>query len=293
MVAVELIGGLGNQMFQYATAKALALHRDEHLLLDSRLFDNYKLHSYCLNHFNIEATVVTNDLPLKTPGFSKRVIDKLLQKTNALILQNRIFNIYQEKDLLFDNTLFLTGKKNIYLKGYFQSEKYFAKYEDQLRTDFEIVTPLKKETTDMLKIIEAENSVSLHIRRGDYVSNPAANATHGTCDLNYYQKAVANINNDIENAIFFIFSDDINWAKENLKLKNKTYFIDFNDASTNYEDLKLMSTCKHNIIANSSFSWWGAWLNRNKNKKVIAPSKWFNTDVLNSQDIIPESWMKI
>lgn len=293
MVAVELIGGLGNQMFQYATARALSLHRDESLLLDSRLFDNYKLHSYCLNHFNIGAAVVKNDLSLKTPGFSKRVTDKLLQKINALTLQNKIFNTYQEKNLLFDDSLFRNSKKNIYLKGYFQSEKYFAKYEDQLRKDFEIVTSLKKETTDLLKIIEAENSVSLHIRRGDYISNPAANAVHGTCDLNYYHRAIEIIKEKIENPVFFIFSDDIDWAKENLKLENTTYFVDFNDASTNYEDLKLMSACKNNITANSSFSWWGAWLNANKSKIVIAPSKWFNTDVLNSQDIIPESWMKI
>lgn len=293
MVAVELIGGLGNQMFQYATARALALHRDEPLSLDGRLFDNYKLRNFCLSHFSIEAIVVKNDLLLKTPGFSKKVVDRLLKKTNTFILQNKLFSVYQEKNLLFDDSLFRNGKKNIYLKGYFQSEKYFVKYEDQLRKDFKIVTSLKKETIDLLKIIKEKNSVSLHIRRGDYLSNPAVNAIHGTCDLNYYHRAIEIIKEKIEHPIFFIFSDDIDWAKENLKLKNTTYFVDFNDASTSYEDLKLMSACKHNIIANSSFSWWGAWLNTNKNKTVIAPSKWFNTDVLNSQDIIPDSWMKI
>ncbi|MFC0427914.1 alpha-1,2-fucosyltransferase [Chryseobacterium scophthalmum] len=293
MVAVELIGGLGNQMFQYATARALALHRDEPLSIDGRLFDNYKLRNFCLSHFSIEAIVVKNDLPLKTPGFSKKVVDQILKKTNTFILQNKLFSVYQEKNLLFDDSLFRNGKKNIYLKGYFQSEKYFVKYEDQLRKDFKIVTPLKKETIDLLKIIKEKNSVSLHIRRGDYVSNPTVNAIHGTCDLNYYHRAIEIVKEKILHPVFFIFSDDIDWAKENLKLENTTYFVDFNDASTSYEDLKLMSACKHNIIANSSFSWWGAWLNTNKSKTVIAPSKWFNTDVLNSQDIIPESWMKI
>ncbi|MBW8521821.1 alpha-1,2-fucosyltransferase [Chryseobacterium chendengshani] len=293
MVAVELIGGLGNQMFQYATAKALSLHRNELLLLDSRLFDNYKLHSYSLNHFNIEASVVKNNLPLKTPSFSKRVIHKILQKLDAFILKNKVFSIYQEKDLRFDKTLFKTNKKNIYLKGYFQSEKYFLRFEDEIRRDFEIITALKKETRDMLKIIEAGDSVSLHIRRGDYISNANANAVHGTCNLDYYHRAITIIQGKIKDPAFFIFSDDIDWAKENLKIDNTIYFVDFNDASTNYEDIKLMSACKHNIIANSSFSWWGAWLNSSKNKIVIAPSKWFNTDKLNSEDIIPESWMKI
>ncbi|MBW7675616.1 alpha-1,2-fucosyltransferase [Chryseobacterium chendengshani] len=293
MVAVELIGGLGNQMFQYATAKALSLHRNELLLLDSRLFDNYKLHSYSLNHFNIEASVVKNNLPLKTPSFSKRVIHKILQKLDAFILKNKVFSIYQEKDLRFDKTLFKTNKKNIYLKGYFQSEKYFLRFEDEIRRDFEIITALKKETRDMLKIIEAGDSVSLHIRRGDYISNANANAVHGTCNLDYYHRAITIIQEKIKDPAFFIFSDDIDWAKENLKIDNTIYFVDFNDSSTNYEDIKLMSACKHNIIANSSFSWWGAWLNSSKNKIVIAPSKWFNTDKLNSEDIIPESWMKI
>ncbi|NMR33817.1 alpha-1,2-fucosyltransferase [Chryseobacterium aquaticum] len=293
MVAVELIGGLGNQMFQYATAKALSLHRDERLLLDSRLFDNYKLHSYALNHFNINASVVKNHLPLKAPSFQKKVRDKLLQKVNLLALKNKIFSTYQEKNLLFDDSLFRVNKKNIYLKGYFQTEKYFLRFEDEIRKDFEIISPLKRETLDMLKIIEAENSISLHIRRGDYISNPNANAVHGTCNLDYYYNAIEIIKEKTKDPVFFIFSDDIYWAKENLKIENTMYFVDFNDASTNYEDIKLMSACKHNIIANSSFSWWGAWLNRNKNKTVIAPSKWFNTDMLNSKDIIPESWMKI
>jgi hypothetical protein len=293
MVAVELIGGLGNQMFQYATAKALSLHRNEALLLDSRLFDNYKLHSYSLKHFNIDASVVKNDVPLKDRSIPKKIIDKLLEKADALTLHNRIFKNYQEKELLFDENLFKTNKKNIYLKGYFQSEKYFLKYQDEIRKDFEIVTPHKKETADMLKIITAENSVSIHIRRGDYISNPNANAVHGTCNLEYYHRAIEIMREKVNNPVFFIFSDDIDWAKENLNIENTMYFVDFTDASTNYEDIKLMSSCKHNIIANSSFSWWGAWLNRNKNKNVIAPSRWFSTDMLNSKDIIPESWMKI
>ncbi|MBD3903822.1 alpha-1,2-fucosyltransferase [Chryseobacterium sp. Ch-15] len=286
MVAIELIGGLGNQMFQYATARALALSRNEKLLLDRHLFADYELHSYGLNHFNIESAFLEKEETIFEPL-------RILEKVKAIFSQKKIYHPYIEQDLTYDKELFEFPNKNIFLKGYFQSEKYFIKFKNQLRKDFEIKSPLKKETIDFLKIIEAENSISLHIRRGDYVNNPAANAIHGTCDLNYYHRAIETIKKEIENPVFFIFSDDIDWAKENLKIDHSTHFVDFNDASTNYEDLKLMSNCKHNIIANSSFSWWGAWLNSYKFKIVITPSKWFKTDIHNSKDIIPESWMKI
>lgn len=286
MVAIELIGGLGNQMFQYATARALALSRQEKLVLDNQLFTNYALHDYGLNHFNIDCSFLEKDKSVVEPL-------RILEKVKAILSRKKIYHPYIEQDLTYDKELFEFSHKNIFLKGYFQSEKYFIRFENQLRRDFEIISPLKKETTEMLELINAENSVSLHIRRGDYVSNPEANAVHGTCDLNYYHKAIEIIKKEIENPVFFIFSDDIDWAKENLKINSITHFVDFNDASTNYEDLKLMSNCKHNIIANSSFSWWGAWLNSYKSKIVIAPSKWFKTDIHNCKDIIPESWLKI
>lgn len=285
MVAVELIGGLGNQMFQYAAAKALSLHRNENLAVDSRLFADYNLHSYSLHHFNIDALSIKEEIIFEPVRFSNKI--------KATLSGKKIFHQYVEKNLRFDEKLLNITSKNIYLKGYFQSEKYFSRFEDEIRKDFEITSPLKKETIEMLQLIDAQNSVSLHIRRGDYVTNADANAVHGTCDLNYYHKALELIKEKVENPVFFIFSDDIEWAKQNLKIDSTIHFVDFNDASTNYEDIKLMSCCKHNIIANSSFSWWGAWLNNYKEKIVIAPSRWFKTDIHNSIDIIPESWLKI
>lgn len=284
MIAVELLGGLGNQMFQYATAKALSLDRNDKLILDKNLFISYLRHNYSLSHFNIDAPFLEEEI----------VLDPTLpEKIKALISGKKTFAKYQETELPFDPELFNKTDKNIYLKGYFQTEKYFIQHAEQIRKDFEITSPLKILTQNMLRTIAAENSVSLHIRRGDYVSNPEANAFHGTCDLNYYHRAVSILNETIENAVFFIFSDDIAWAKENLKIDNRTYYIDFNDAASNFEDIKLMSACQHNIIANSSFSWWGAWLNDNNTKTVIAPKKWFNNDTHSSEDIIPESWLKI
>lgn len=285
MIAIEIIGGLGNQMFQYATARALALHRNDGLWIDKRPFNNYGLHNYSLSHFNIPNSYLKDEIVLNPK--------KISEKIKAIISGKNIYALHQENGLEYDEKLFKVKGKKVYLKGYFQSEKYFVKYEDQIRNDFEIITPLQPKTVDMLKNIDVVNAVSLHIRRGDYVTNPEANSVHGTCNLEYYQKAISYVRETVENPIFFIFSDDINWAKVNLNIPETTHYIDFTDASTNYEDIKMMSHCKHNIIANSSFSWWGAWLNNNKNKIVIAPSKWFNVDYHSAKDIIPESWIKI
>ena len=136
-------------------------------------------------------------------------------------------------------------------------------------------------------------AVSLHIRRGDYVSNPVTNNYHGTCSLAYYKKAVLLLKEKIENPSFFIFSDDLLWARENLDFINDMTFIDLDKSIPDHEEMHLMSQCKHNIIANSSFSWWGAWLNENSDKIVIAPKKWFSDNTINTEDLIPAKWMRI
>ena len=286
MVAVELIGGLGNQMFQYAAAKALALKRNEKLLLDNRLFATYNLHDYALHHFEVKPTFLKEGQIIFEPS-------AIIEKIKTFVSGERIFTKYEEQGFDYDENLFRLPQRNIYLKGYFQSEKYFLQFENQIRSDFQITSSLQKNTLEMLQMIESVNSVSLHIRRGDYVSNAQTNDFHGTCSLKYYKQAIELIKKQVEKPVFFIFSDDILWAKQNLITNATTYFVDFTNAATNFEDIKMMSSCKNNIIANSSFSWWGAWLNGNKNKLVIAPGKWFNVDDHNTKDIIPESWLKI
>ncbi len=146
---------------------------------------------------------------------------------------------------------------------------------------------------DIGEMIQSFKSVSLHIRRGDYVSNKVTNQVHGVCDLNYYSHAISYIAERISNTHLFVFSDDPEWAKGNLKTEIPTFFVDNNRADKDYEDLKLMRQCKHNIIANSSFSWWGAWLNQNAGKIVIAPKKWFNDKSINTKDLIPEKWIRL
>lgn len=273
MIVVQLIGGLGNQLFQYAAAKALALETKQKLYLDVSQFESYKLHNYALNHFN--------------------VISKNYKKPNRYLQKIKSFcqkkTFYKEDDFGYNRDLASLKGNIIFLEGYFQSEKYFIKYEKEIRKDFEMRTPLKEKTRGAIAKIKSVNSVSIHIRRGDYLNNPL----HNTSKDEYYKKALEIVEKKIPNPVFFVFSDDMNWVKANFTTKQQTIFIDFNNAATNFEDLKLMASCKHNIIANSSFSWWGAWLNKNPDKIVIAPKLWFNDDSINITDIIPTSWVKI
>jgi hypothetical protein len=274
MITTKIIGGLGNQMFQYAIARALAEKNKDIVLLDISSFETYKLHKYCLPFFNITGK------PVPKKGFS-RIGARLRSFFNS--------NIIVEKSFTFEpNILKLRG--SVYLDGYWQTEKYFKDISDIIRQEFTLKTEFSIEEKEITKQIKNTNAVSLHIRRGDYVTSKVANDVLGVCPMDYYQKAMKIVSDKFINPTFFVFSDDIEWAKENLNFGYKMVFVEGNK---NYEDMRLMNLCKHNIIANSSFSWWGAWLNNNPGKIVIAPKKWFNDVTYDIKDLIPESWMQI
>ena len=273
MIIVQLIGGLGNQMFQYAAAKALSLEKKQPLVIDSSSFTTYKLHQFGLHHFALD---------LRFHGF----LSKIIVKINKLF---KNFAVYNEDKFSFNPSFLSQKESTIYLKGYFQSELYFKKYSAEIRSDFQITAPLKDRTNELLHKMKLENAVSIHIRRGDYLHHEI----HNTNKTEYYKLAMQYIESNVSNPVYYLFSDDMHWVKANFKTNFKTHFVDFNDASSNYEDLKLMSSCKHNIIANSSFSWWSAWLNVNPNKIVVAPQKWFNDTSMDYSDVLPESWIKL
>ena len=292
MVIVRITWGLWNQMFQYAYIKALSLKNNSNFRLDIETFEHYKLHKYCLEFFNIQRKYCKiSEVPFyKKFNSNNKYLEYLLVKIKCLAKKfNK--NHYIEKQFNFDAD-FLNIKQG-YVEGYFQTEKYFIEYEDDIRKDFTFAISPSPENEKIIEKINSCNAISIHIRRWDYISNDTTNRVHGTCDLNYYKQAIGLIKEKIDNPIFFFFSDDINWAKEHLKVSEKSYYIDRNNANTNYEDMRLMSLCKHNIIANSSFSWWWAWLNSNPKKIVIAPSKWFNDNSRSTSDIIPSTWKKI
>ena len=200
--------------------------------------------------------------------------------------------ILREKQFSFDPSV-IEVKGNIYTDGYWQSEKYFSEIRDLLLREFAFKYEQDAKNREIADKIKKTESISLHIRRGDYVRNSMTNQVHGLCSIDYYQEAVNYIVRKIPMCHFYIFSDDHAWVRENFTLDYPFTMVDHNDASRNYEDMRLMSLCHHNIIANSSFSWWGAWLNTNSDKIVCAPKKWFNDPTRNAKDLIPESWVKI
>lgn len=289
MIRLILSGGLGNQMFQYAAGKALSIHTHNKLSIDQQLLTkktNATIRNYQLNIFTINA-------PIKTRPRDKWAIKafQFLNRPNSVLAS--LFGIFRdEKAQLFD-IRFNELSKNTALFGYFQNELYFQDIEDQIRHDFTFKKQLDSKNTEIANLIQSNNSVSIHIRRGDYLST---NSNLKVLDIEYYQKAIAHITEKIEDVHFFIFSDDINWVRQNLNIENHEYsIIDWNKRDESYIDMQLMSLCKHNIIANSSFSWWAAWLNKNNSKIVIAPNTWYKTDEPNNYPIgfIPQNWIII
>jgi hypothetical protein len=281
MIIVNLYGGLGNQMFQYACAFSLAnkfetgLHIKKVTNLDE--VNKNKL-SDC---FNMPFNYISLNVNYSFVNSIKKT------------LGIKTLSYYFEKNFFFNSDVSKL-KPPVYLEGYFQSEKYFISQNEAIRSlyNFESVSNACFWSNE---IKTDENSVAIHIRRGDYL-NSTNIGKHGLCNIDYYIAAIQKISNKIPNCVFYIFSDDIECAKQefNAVVKNLRYVV-HDSVKPDYYDMYLMSMCKHNIIANSTYSWWSAWLNNNPDKIVIAPSKWFADSVLQLQsaDIIPEAWIKI
>jgi hypothetical protein len=270
LIITKLIGGLGNQMFQYAIGRRLALAHNTMLKLDITGFRDYKLWSYYLNHFNIIENIATEN--------------EINDLKNRRYIRQRFFH--------FDSSL-LKLDSDAYLEGYWQSEKYFQDIEDIIREEFVLKHSPSNENRRLIHLIEESNAVAVHIRRGDYLSNAAAYQFHGICPLTYYYKAVAELTKEISKPHFFIFSDDLFWTQENFKINFPITFATINGPHQGYEDLRLMSLCKYHVIANSSFSWWGAWLSQYPGKIVYTPKEWFNDKDINTDDLIPKTWRLI
>lgn len=295
MQIIKFTDGLGNQMFQYAFIKAYSLKNNCDFLLDLSWFEDIKTieniitkRIYGLNCFEIVQNFATTEQIEKCMNRKKCNLPKFLRK--ILKKSEYSYKIYSDTHACVYKPDLLEAKKIAYFKGYFQSEKYFAEYRDEILNAFTLNIPLNEKNNQMLKKIHSTTSISLHVRREDYVN---LQDIHGLCDLEYYKKAVNYMIEKIKDPHFFLFSDDIEWVKGNLKIDSPCTIVDINDEKTAHFDLELMKNCEHNIIANSSFSWWGAWLNKNPNKIVIAPQKWFESPSYRHDDVIPQSWMKI
>lgn len=285
MIYSRIRGGLGNQLFQYCMARSLADRLNTSLGLDIRDFNEDSPYSMALKNFNIRANFnPPGIIKHKTNGYFKYLLD---------IISGNHKYVYKEPYLHFDKNV-ISRPNNSYYKGYWQSEKYFKDNKENILNDLRIIRNQSIQNKKISAKIANTVSVSLHIRRGDYISNSEYNASHGTCSLTYYENAVSYLVKNIgKNFKIFAFSDDPAWVYSNLKLPVDIYFVNNNSPEQGYEDLRLMSECNHNIIANSSFSWWGAWLNTYNKKTVIAPSNWYANQYIKNNDIIPPDWIKI
>jgi len=290
MVIVRLNGGLGNQMFQYATGRAVAHRNRTQVKLDVSALEQDAARSYRLHHFNIVESFATPD---EVARFTKRDLwSRISPRVERYLLPPYKRSVFAERFAHFDPDI-LRVRGSVYLTGYWQSEKYFKDIEQIIRQDFTLRHTADPDNQKLARIIANTNSVSLHIRRGDYVSNPTLFRKYGVCSLEYYQGAVVKVAEEVKDPHLFIFSDDIDWARDNLRLRHPLTFVAHNDADKDYEDLRLMSLCKHHIMANSSFSWWGAWLCTNPGKIVMAPKRWFKMPGRDTRDLIPDSWHRI
>lgn len=285
MIALVLKDGLGNQLFQYAAGRSLAEKKKTKLKLDISHYKVNKVRTYSLHHFAIQEDFITDNEKLMLRA--RNWISKGM-KTLGVSAPARRFN---EKDFQYDPTFF-DLPDSLYIEGYWQSEKYFLPIESIIRKEFVVKSEPDETNKSLLEQINSGNSVSLHIRRGDYVTDLNINSIHGVIGLDYYQHSIEYISQHVKEPRFFVFSDDMDWVKQNLRIDNFPVHYMNHNGNQDYEDLRLMYSCRHNIVANSSFSWWGAWLNNNKDKIVIAPVNWFKSQYRNN-DLVPESWIKL
>jgi len=295
MIAVRLMGGLGNQMFQYALARSLAIKNHTNPIMDMVFFDNIAEvdtpREYELSCFNIKETFLpAAKRPQENHEANYRGRKGSLRKIKHTLM-GKAWSTYQEPHHNFDKNT-LNKSNGAYLIGYWQTEKYFVDIRTELLKDFSFKAKPKPSNQKILDQIKSSPSISLHVRRGDYVNNKNANKFHGTKGTEYYTKAINEIvKRKPANYTLFVFSDDIAWCKKNLKLSYPTVYVTGNKKGC--EDMRLMMNCTHNIIANSSFSWWAAWLNQSPDKLVVGPKQWFNDPSVNTNDVLPSSWIKI
>jgi hypothetical protein len=286
MIILNLKGGLGNQMFEYSLGRQLSIKNNCPLKFDVSGFPFDHQRDYSLSYFNINNEIATTD-EIKKFKYPYGLGSKIWRKFKFKIL--RIHNIGYEPQNI-------PSGDNFYLDGYWQSFKYFENIRDILIKDFSLKISLEETHPELLEKVSSVNSVSLAVRRTDYLL-PENLKGLGICSANYYQKALKFIEEKVDNPEFFVICDDLDWVKNNINFGNHqvTYISDLrqNNSIQDYQELILMSKCQHNIIANSSFSWWPAWLNANPNKLVIAPDKWFNNGTVKIDDIIPVSWIKL
>jgi len=291
MVITKLKGGLGNQLFQYAAGFALARNLHSHFKIDISGYERVPSRGETMRDLDIYDFLITapvaSEQEIEDLKYPNGIISKIARSIEKKVLKRHYVDWHP-------NLLLKTG--NVYLDGYFQSEKYF---QSQLATIFDQFSLRQKWLDPIQEIGESINqcndSVSLHIRRGDYANDPRVSRSFLVCDAQYYQRAIYYFLERLPNCNFYVFSDDVNWVRHNLVFSDNVIFISSEKRDVNSfrpsQELILMSKCQHHILSNSSFSWWGAYLNPSKSKIVLAPDVW-NNGYVAQPNILPESWIR-
>ena len=280
-------------MFQYAAGRALARARAQPLHLDISDFEGYGLHhGFELQRvFNCEATIASDEQVRAVLGWRvSPAMRRILARPGLAALRGPTF-IVEPQFHYWPGICDVPA--TAYLQGYWQSEKYFANDAIVLRADFSFRQPLSEINTAWAERIRRCSAISLHVRRCDYVSDARTLATNGVCSLDYYRAATRHIAGCIGKPEYFVFSDDIEWARNNLDIGYPCHYLDHNRGEDSYNDMHLMSLCRHHILANSSFSWWGAWLNPSVEKIVVAPARWFAGGNRQVVDLFPQGWVTL
>lgn len=283
-VVVGLSGGLGNQMFQYAAGRALSLRLDCPLELDLSWFQGRSERQFALSPFNIQGNTCLASPWL--PASAQMQVSRIARRWMPRIMGVPVF---REPHFHYCPEFALLESPR-YLEGYWQSERYFLDIRSELLSEFSLLNPMSSECLALAGDIRGGNSICVHVRRGDYVSNPVAAKTHGTCSLDYYLSGVQELSLGLDNPHCYVFSDDPAWVRSSLLLDCPMTVVDVNGPADAHLDLTLMAACRHFLIANSSLSWWAAWLGAHSEKKVLAPARWFLAPGKNTADLLPSTW---
>jgi hypothetical protein len=289
MIIVRLKGGMGNQLFQYALGRALALKNKTEVGLDISFYNNpgFPIRTYDLDLFNINAKILSRkEIPFFRRSYGKGLIGRIIAKIRTRLLPN----VGTERGFVFNKKIFAAGS-SLYLDGYWQNPAYFEKYTDTIRKDFEIIVPLSSAITALQKEIEECISVCMHVRRGDYVGN----TMHDVVTPEYYRAALDLLKTKVSTIDrIYMFSDDPRWCEQTFQFNIPITFVGEEYAGERASGhFVLMQSCKHFIIPNSSFSWWTAWLGKFSEKIVIAPKQWFGDLTIDTSDRTPEEWIRI
>ena len=286
MIAFYGQGGLGNQLFQYAAARSLAHRLNTDLVMDTYWF------KHPVRGETVRPLELTNyRVKLRVANIDEQRRWKLFRTRWARFLGPLMpMQFVNEQGFAYNDSFGRTADDS-YLVGAWQSERYFRDIREVLLGELTPIQPPSVRDYELIQAMQTSDAICVHVRRGDYVSSNSASAYHGVCSLDYYERAVKYVASRVRTPSLFIFSDDPDWTREHLRTEYPSHYVTHNSSADAFQDLRLMSHCKHHVIANSSFSWWGAWLSNSDEQIVIAPAKWFSVN-RPTPDLLPPQWKR-